>query len=135
MDRYGLFKDQADLDAYIAKFNKRVKPYHPETMDTPDEGPESDLQNKIVAWAKNKGYPCLSLRQSKNAKTMLTPGWPDVVLALPAKRVVFIELKSKKGRLSAEQKNMKIMFLYLQQEWYEIRSFSKFLEVIEKAQG
>ena len=46
--------------------------------------------------------------------------WPCAVL----------ELKTGKGRLSEEQKQMKIMFLHLDHEFYEIRSYREFLSII-----
>ena len=42
-----------------------------------DEGPESDLQGKILKWAKTHGYPCQCFRKSKKAYGFLVPGWPD----------------------------------------------------------
>jgi hypothetical protein len=94
-----------------------------------DPGPESDLQGKIQQWARSHGHPCLSFRMAKNAKGFLPPGWPDITLILP-QRVLFIELKSKRGRLTPEQKNTKIKFLNHGHEIYEVRSFKRFLEII-----
>jgi hypothetical protein len=42
-----------------------------------DPGPESDLQGKIMKWAKGHGYPCQCFRQTVKAKGFLIPGWPD----------------------------------------------------------
>ena len=98
--------------------------------DTPDEGKESELQGKIVKYCKDHGFPCLSFRQSRKAQGFLTPGWPDLTILLPASRAIFIELKAKKGILKADQKNMALMMMALGHEWYEIRSYKRFLEVI-----
>ena len=94
-----------------------------------DEGKESDLSGKIQKWAKDHGYPCQCFRQSVKAKGFLVPGWPDVTLVLQG-RVVFMELKAKHGRLSNEQQMLKLQFLHLKAEWYEVRSFKRFLEIV-----
>jgi len=99
--------------------------------EEPDEGPESKLQGKIVKWAKEWGRPIQSNRQTKGARTLLTPGWPDIVLILPRGRVLFIELKAGKGRLSEEQKQMRLMFMALGHEIHEIRSYRAFISLVE----
>ena len=43
-----------------------------------------------------------------------------------------MELKDKTGRLSDEQTQLKLMFLYLKAEWYEVKSFKRFLEITQK---
>ena len=121
---------QVEYDQYMQKFNKDIKPYHPDTMEEADQGPESDLQKKIVAWAELKGYPCLSFRQSRKAEKFLLPGYPDITLFLPAGRVILLELKSEKGALREKQKELGIIFLHLGYQWYCIKSFKRFLEIV-----
>jgi hypothetical protein len=115
----------------MQKFNHNVKPYHPDTMEEADQGPESDLQKKIVAWAELKGYPCLSFRQSRKAEKFLLPGYPDITLFLPAGRVILLELKSEKGILRDKQKELGIRFLHLGYTWAVCRSFKQFLKIID----
>ena len=98
--------------------------------DEPDEGPESKLQGKIVAWAKDWGRPIQSNRQTKGARTLLTAGWPDITLILSGRRVLFIELKAKRGRMTDEQKQMRLQFMALGHEIYEIRSFKAFISLV-----
>lgn len=123
--------DQAWYNEYMQKFNHNVKPYHPDTMEEADQGPESDLQKKIVAWAELKGYPCLSFRQSRKAEKFLLPGYPDITLFLPAGRVILLELKSEKGILRDKQKELGIRFLHLGYTWAVCRSFKQFLKIID----
>ena len=122
---------QVEYDQYMQKFNKDIKPYHPDTMEEADQGPESDLQKKIVAWAKNKGYPCLSFKQSRKAIGYLLPGYPDITLFLPAGRVILLELKSEKGILKDKQRELGIIFLHLGYTWAVCRSFKQFLKIID----
>ncbi len=100
-----------------------------EADQAPDPGPESELSNKIRKWADDHGYPCQCFRQSPKARGFLVPGWPDVTLILQG-RVLFLELKAEHGRLSTEQQMLKLQFLHLKAEWYEVRSFKRFLEVV-----
>ena len=87
------------------------------------------LQGKIVRWAKEHGYPIQSNRQTKQAKGLLTPGWPDICLILKG-RVVFLELKAGKGRMTEDQLNMRIRFLHLGHEIYECRTWKRFEEIV-----
>ena len=124
---------EEEYSEYMAK-RERIMPrlqYHDLAgADEPDEGPESKLQGKIVKWAKEWGRPIQSNRQTKGARSLLTPGWPDITMILPVNRVLFIELKGKGGRLSEEQKQMKLQFMALGHEIHEVRSYKRFLEIV-----
>jgi hypothetical protein len=96
-----------------------------------DPGPESDLQGKITKWAHDRGYPCLSFRQSRKAQGFLVPGWPDITLVMPS-RVLFIELKSANGWLRKEQRDIARMLLWLDAEWYQVKSWRRFMEAVNK---
>lgn len=94
-----------------------------------DEGPESRLQGKITKWARDNGYPCLSLPSSPKLRGLILPGWPDVTLVVKD-RIIFFELKSKKGRLREKQKKMALMFHYFGHTIHKVKSYKKFLEII-----
>jgi len=93
-----------------------------------DPGPERALQRKIMAWAKERGYPCFHDRsRGKNQA-----GWPDCFLYLPKGRHILIELKSAKGSLRPEQKALRRQFKYLGHEYFKLRSWKHFLEIIKE---
>ena len=94
-----------------------------------DQGPESKLQGKITKWAKDQGFPCLTFRKSRKAQGFLLPGWPDITLIM-LKRIIFIELKSAQGYLRKEQKNIALQIVSLGHEWYQVKSYKRFLEII-----
>jgi hypothetical protein len=126
-DRYGLFKDQADLDVYMAKFNKDVKPFHPETMDESDEELEGDLQRKCEGWLKRTGYPYLHDRsRKKNPPGMFL----DLHIYLPKGRHVVIELKIKNRKLNEDQKKTYQKIMFLGHEIYKVQSYKRFLEIM-----
>jgi len=97
-------------------------------QDAPDPGPESRLQRKIEAWCREHGYPCFHDRsRGKNA-----PGWPDLTIVM-RNRVVFIELKSAKGVLRKEQKQKRLEFYHLGHSIHVVKSFKRFLEIVNDA--
>jgi hypothetical protein len=122
-DRSSVRWTQAQLETYLSEFHKPVN----EQDDEPDPGPESVLQRKIERWCAEWGRPCLSFRQSKYAKRMLPAGWPDCTIIMPGGKVLFLELKSKSGRLSDEQKRTKLQFMALGHEIHLVTSYKKFL--------
>lgn len=126
---------QAKLDDYMLAFRRGSQPVLPPGDGTPegceaDEGPESRLQSKIVAWCKEWNRPCVSFRKSTHAKGFLFPGIPDCIIAMPNGRTLWLELKVKGGRLSEDQKHFALSLMSLKHEWYEVRSFKRFMEVV-----
>jgi len=130
MTKRWLTEDEVNRQITLKKNNWKDQ-YLPYDDEIPDEGPESALQSKIVKWCKDAGYPCLSFRQSKKAKVFLLPGWPDLTIVIH-NRVVFIELKSASGVLKAEQKALGIQLMGLGHPWYQIKSYKRFLSIIDK---
>jgi len=118
---------QAEYERYI---NDHFNELSYLSKDEPDSGSESVLASKIQKWARDKGYPCQSNRQTKRAKGLLTPGWPDVTLILPKGRVLFLELKGQGGRMSEEQKQIALQFSILGTPIHRITSFKGFLEIV-----
>ena len=108
----------------LAHKSKKEKPK--ESVYNADEGLENDLDNKIRKFLNENGfYGFHDISRGKNKK-----GHPDWVIALPNGRVVWIENKSKTGKLTKEQKENMIKLLGLGQEFYECRSFKQFLDII-----
>lgn len=119
-----------ELADHLARLADRKLDNDTDAANKPDFGSESELQRKINKWARDNGFPILSLRQTRQARGLLSPGWPDITLLLPGGRVVFIELKAGKGRLSDEQKALHAQARYLGHEIHEVRSFKRFLEIV-----
>lgn len=70
---------------------------------------ESQLQDAVIELARLLGYRVAHFRPAKTEQGWRTPvqgdgkGFPDLVLARPG-RLIFLELKSKVGRLTVEQR-------------------------------
>ena len=93
-----------------------------------DEGLERELDSKIAKYIDEKGYYAFhDYSRGKNKK-----GHPDWTIALPHGKVLFIENKSKHGRLSEAQKFNMLKLMGLGQKVYECRSFKQFLEIINE---
>ena len=119
---------QAEYDAWDAK----VRPAREKTdRQEADPGPESVLQNKIKKWANDNGYPILSFPRTPKVRSFLPAGWPDCSLILKDK-LLFLELKAGKGRLSLDQVHMKLKFMALGHEIHEVKSYKRFLEIIRE---
>ncbi len=112
---------------YLAMI-RRTDPPNPYDEQA-DEGTESELQSKIKLFCKQKGWPILSFPKTPKIKRFLPPGWPDDTIIMPHK-VLFLEDKTKTGRLSTEQKLMKSMFRYLGHEIHEVKSYKAFLDIV-----
>lgn len=97
-----------------------------------DEGPESKLSCKIRAFCKDRAWPCFIIPQSEKLKIFLTPDWPDGTIVIPLqKRVIFLELKSKTGKRTEGQKQMAYIFGLAGYPIHKVKSFARFLEIIE----
>jgi hypothetical protein len=89
----------------------------------PEDAPEWKLQAKIEGYCRERGLYFFHDR----SRRFNAPGHPDLVIALPGGRVLWLELKSRHGRMTKEQKMVRLMLLALGQEFFEVRSFRGFL--------
>lgn len=93
-----------------------------------DPGPEKELQKTIMDWCRQRGYPVFhDYSRKKNIA-----GWPDLTIVMEGGRVLWIELKAARGKLSKEQKHLRQVFFYLRHDIHQVKSFKRFLEVAEK---
>lgn len=93
---------------------------------TPDEGSEAKLQAKAERYCEEHGYVWFHDRSRKcNRK-----GFVDLVVALPGGRTVWIEFKSKGGRLRPEQATERDKLEAMSHKWCLVRSYRQFLGII-----
>jgi hypothetical protein len=91
-----------------------------------DDGPESRIQGRIEDLCRRRGYFLFHDRSKK----VNAPGLPDLIIALPGGRTVWLELKSKGGRMSPEQTLVINQLLLLGHEVHIVRSFKAALASI-----
>lgn len=77
---------------------------------------ERHLQDAVIELAQYFGWRCYHTHDSRRSQA----GFPDVTLVRD-KRLIFAELKSAEGRMSAEQSEWAAALLLAGQEWYEWR--------------
>lgn len=125
---------EAQLKEYQTRKMLRNAYFLPDQPMDEGEEIEKTLQTKCERFLKDHGYPFLSFKQSKHVQRLIPAGYPDLTIVLP-KAVVFIELKSKKGRRSDDQKEMALIFYHLGHEIHEVRTYKRFLEIINHETG
>ena len=106
-----------------ARFAKKSEP----CKDEADEGLECELDKKIANYCRDKGWYHFHDRSRGINKA----GNPDWIICMPKGRTIWIECKAANGRLSEAQKTTITQLLGLGHEIYEVRSFKRFLEIIE----
>lgn len=101
----------------------------PSTEHRADEGSEADLHNAIIDECRRRGW--VFFHGSMAERTSRTLGEPDFQIAGEGGRTWYVECKSRIGKLSPAQRNMKAHLEKLGHAYHVVRSFSEFLEVIK----
>jgi hypothetical protein len=82
---------------------------------------EADLQDAVIEYLQLTGWTVHAERAARTADGWRTPiqgspGFPDMVI-VKGDRLMFVELKSAKGKLSPEQKVWRDVLIAAGQEW------------------
>jgi hypothetical protein len=93
-----------------------------------DEASEHKLQSKIEQHCKQEGFYLVHDRSRGRNQ----PGQPDCIIALPGSITLYLELKSKTGRLSADQKRVQLMLMHMGHRFYVVKSFRQFLTIVNQ---
>ena len=104
--------------------------------------PEDDLQKLCVDYLTLLKIPFhhspnggkRNLKEAARFKRLgVSPGFPDLIIFLSGKRVVFVELKSSSGgRVSESQKDWMRVLLGLGYEWVLCWDFDVFKNTIDR---
>lgn len=84
---------------------------------------EADLQAAVVDVARRLGYMVAHFRPARTTQGWRTPvsgdgaGFPDLVL-VGNDRILFVELKSQRGRLTADQERWRDQLVAAGGEWH-----------------
>lgn len=89
---------------------------------------ESKLHEQIRQACVARGW--LAFHGSMSHRTHRTEGEPDFILCLPG-RVLFIECKTRTGKLSHEQAATQAWLRKLGHEMHVVRSIEEFWEVVK----
>ena len=86
---------------------------------------ERIIQQKIVAFSKQMGIMALKTDSTSHR------GWPDLTVILPNGTVLFVEIKTKTGRLSKLQQHIHQQMRANNAHVYTVRSLDEFKRAIE----
>lgn len=93
---------------------------------------ESELHDQIEAECRLRQWPYLHSRMDMPTTTNV--GAPDFVIGLPTTppRTLWIECKTKTGKLTPQQTGFKVLIENARHEYYLVRSFAEFQEKVNK---
>ena len=92
------------------------------------EDSESRLQRRIIEYCESNGYYVFH----DYSRAVNKPGHPDLIIAMPEGRIVWIELKSKTGRMTDDQTRVYLQLKAMRHEAYRnVRSFKQFIAIIQ----
>ncbi len=111
----------------LEQYQARQMVSAPSAPCSADPGPEKDLQAKAEKLCRERGYHFFHDR----SRGSNVPGQTDLVIAMPKGRTLWVELKSKSGRLSDDQKRVRMILSALGHEWHEVRSYQQFILILD----
>ena len=89
---------------------------------------EAELHEAIFDECRRRGW--IALHGSMAERTCRTLGEPDFVILAGGGRVLFVECKTKTGKLSPAQTALKFHAELLGHTVHVVRSFAEFLELV-----
>ena len=92
---------------------------------------ERDLHDQIIAHCRLHGWYYVHSRMDQ--RTTIKVGCPDFIIALPHGKVLWIECKTKTGKLSEQQAGAIYALNALDHDVYVIRSMTEFLAVLQQS--
>lgn len=113
---------QAEYNAYMARQSRPVESRHVGESD------ESKLHEQILNECRRRGWIAYHCRM--DMPTTLMKGIPDFTIFADGGRVILVECKTAKGKLSVEQAAVNAWLSKLGQTVHVVRSLEEFMEVI-----
>lgn len=95
--------------------------------------PEAKLQDRIDRWCRAQWPVWLVLRQRMDRKSNVAIGAHDLTIFAPGGRLLLIECKTGKNKLTPEQRNWRHMMAALGHEVHEVRSVEEFILLAGKS--
>lgn len=118
-------------DAFEARRRLRKgasAPITPPPAFLEEESAEDALHCAILAECQRRGW--LAFHGSMRRRSSRTVGEADFCCLLPGGRVLFVECKSKIGKLSSEQLAISRWMAKLGHQYHVVRSFTEFLAIL-----
>lgn len=119
---------QADVVAHYARLNKSKTAVPSDAVEQ-----ESQLHQEILADCKARGW--LAFHGSMAHRTARTIGEPDFIVCADNGQVIFVECKTKTGKLSVEQQGVIAWAAKLGHTVHVVRSFVEYLHAVNSELG
>lgn len=91
---------------------------------------EAKLHDEIIKKLKALNWPYLHSRM--DMPTTVKRGAPDFVIAAPMGKTLWVECKSKTGKMELDQTGFGMSLLKQSHRWYVVRSMDEFNAVLER---
>lgn len=91
---------------------------------------EGELHDEIIKKLKALGWPYVHSRMDRPTTTQW--GVTDFIIAAPMGKTLWVECKSKTGKMSSEQEGFGMALLKRGHRWYVVRSMDEFNAVLER---
>ena len=113
-----------DPFAALAKFDAVADP------DAVADGEELVLHGEIIKELLRRGWHHVYHNPSK--PTGATAGTPDFIIYCPAARMLHVECKTKKGKLSKDQVKFRDDITVLHHDYHVVRSLARFKAIADQ---
>ena len=98
--------------------------------DAVPAGAELELHNEIIRECRRRGWVYVHSNPTKKATNQ--PGTPDFIIAADGGRTLYVECKTKTGKLSKAQADFKRDIEALGHQFHLVRSMKQFLSVCHR---
>ena len=123
----------AALQARMIASKNKTHPFRREQVDRSKAGQqdwaadERDLHADVLEECRRRGWLAFNGRMDRRSHR--TVGEPDFTILADGGRVIFCELKSKRGKKSEQQRGIEVMAAVLGHKIHEVRSLREFVEI------
>jgi hypothetical protein len=102
------------------------------SMIKPDDGLESELQEKVAAECQRRGW--YFIRSRMDMPTTNAKGTPDFIIFPDRQKAFAVECKSGNKKLTKEQLGVMAWFHKLDQDYRVVRSEAEFIAIADDIQ-
>jgi hypothetical protein len=113
--------------AWVDRINARNAPKQPVASEGVER--ERDLHDDVEAECRQRRW--LYVHSRTDRPTTQVKGVPDFLIFRPENRTIFLELKTRTGKLTPEQTAWKFCAEFLGYKYAVIRSMAEFYKAIE----
>ena len=118
---------QSDFNRMQARCQQARGEFSPDPEATSDE---RKLHEDILADCRNRLWPAIHSRM--DAPSTIGVGAPDMLICADKGRIIIIECKTAKGKLSTKQLAWKMVLERNGHKYHVVRSFAEYLKVVEE---